>query len=147
MASIRVWVSPPELVNNAYFAKAEQYCDGGFVNFFPSNSDGSNASTWVVTIGRSSDWTAAAADSQLTDVFAGDLPTSVNTVIDLKVLLRTRTVGDVQSTRRQQITTNLTNLGVITTDFTLTTPLWKVFQRLISSLSEKDFNFAGGFSF
>ena len=145
--SIRVWVSPPVLANNAYTAKAEQYCDGGFVNFFPSNSDGSNASTWVVTVGRSSDWTAALADSQLVDVFAGNLPASISSVDDLKALLRANTVGDVPTVKRQQITTNLTNLGVATSDFTLATSLWKVFQRLISTLSEKDYNFAGGFGF
>lgn len=147
--SIRVWVSPPIKVTNenAYYPKAENYCDGGCVNWAPVNSDGTPAATWWVTIGRASDWTAAAADSQLTDVFAGDLPASINTVADLKALLRTRVVGDIALARRQQITTNLNNFGVITSDFTLQTPLWKVFQRLISTLSEKDYNFGAEFSF
>lgn len=147
--SIRIWVSPPVKVanENAYYPKAEDYCNGGSVNWAPVNADGTPAATWWVTAGRSSDWAAALADSQLIDVFAGDLPASVNTVADFKALLRTRTVGDIAQARRQQITTNLNNLGVVTSDFTLTTPLWKVFQRLISTLSEKDHNFGGGFDF
>jgi hypothetical protein len=134
-------------VSGANFAKAEQYCTGGFVNFFPSNVDGTPASTWIITIGRAADWTAASADTALVDIFGGDLPATVDSVADLKTLLRTRTVGDVPVARRNVITAQLDTLGVARADFTLTTPLWKVFQRVISVLLEKDANFASGFNF
>jgi hypothetical protein len=145
--SLRVWASPPVTVNGVNTAKAEQYCTGGFVNFFPSNMDGTPASTWIVTVGRAADWTAASADAALVDLFGGDLPSTVDTTADLKSLLRTRTVGDVPLARRNTITGQLDTLGVARADFTLTTPLWKVFQRTISTLVEKDANFGSGFNF
>src|SRR5678815_5674826 len=93
--SLRVWASPPVLVSGVSVAKAAQYCTGGAANFFPSNADGTPASTWVITVGRAADWTAANADTALVDLFGGDIPTTVDTAADLKTLLRTRTVGDV----------------------------------------------------
>jgi hypothetical protein len=149
--SVRVWAGP--WVQDTFAgatrwkSQAEQYCTGGFSNFFPSNLDGSPASTWVITAGRAQDWTAAIADASLTDIFAGDLPGTINSRDDLIAFLRGRTVGDVPLARRQAIQANLDSLGVARADFTLTTPLWKVFQRIISTLFEKDGNFASVFSF
>jgi hypothetical protein len=145
--SVRVWAAPPITVNGNHLSKAEQYCTGGCVNFFPSNPDGTPASTWVITIGRAANWTAASTDTALVDLFAGDLPDTINTPSDLRALLRTRTVGDVLPARRQAIQAQLDTLAVPRADFTLTTPLWKVFQRVVSTLFEKDANFAAGFSF
>lgn len=144
---IRVWASPPVLADGAYSAKADQYCTGGFVNFFPSNLDGTPASTWVITVGRASDWTAAEADAALVDIFAGDLPGTIDSPQDLRAFIRSRTVGDVPVGRRQTIQANLDTLGVPRADFVLATPLWKVFQRITSTLLEKDFNFGSGFNF
>lgn len=148
--SVRVWAGPWVGTGTAldpYRPKAAQYCTRGSSNFFPSNSDGSPASTWVVAIGRAPDWTAASADAELTDIFAGDLPASIDTPSDLKVFLRTRTIGDIPLARRQQIQTNLDSLGVGRADFTLATPLWKVFRRIASTIFEKDDGFASGFNF
>lgn len=145
--TIRVWASPPVLVNGAYFAKAEQYCDGGHINIFPSNSDGTPASTWVITVGRSSNWTAASADAQLTDVFAGDLPSAVDTIPEFKALLRNTTISKLSVARRNAINTALNSLGVATSDFTGTTSMAKVFKRLASTCVEKDDNFGMSFSF
>ncbi len=148
--SIRVWVSPSVLVNNGRFdewqSKAQRYCTG-FNNVFPSNGDGSPASAWIITVGRSADWTAAQADADLIDLFGGDLPSTIDTVSDLITLLRSRVIADVPLARRTAITNVLDQLGVVRTDFTSATPLWKVFQRVISTLSEKDANFASGFQF
>lgn len=148
--SIRVWVSPPVLVNNGAFnewqSTAQKYC-AGFNNFFPSNADGSPASAWIITVGRAADWTAASADTALVDLFGGDLPSTIDTIAGLTALLRTRTVADVPLARRTAIINALDSIGVVHSDFTGTTPLWKVFQRVISTLAEKDSNFAAGFSF
>jgi hypothetical protein len=146
--SVRVWAGPWVLggVPPAYDAKAAQYC-AQYVNFFPSNTDGSPASSWVLTAGRAADWTAAEADVDLIDIFAGDLPASVNTPAELRNYLRTRTIAQVPLARRNAITANLDTLGVIRTDFVGTTPLWKVFQRVASTLFERDANFAAGFNF
>lgn len=148
--SVRVWASPWVLedrgTGTAYDSKASRYCTA-WANFFPSNADGTPASAWVVTIGRASDWTAADADAELTDIFGGDLPQAIDSPADLRALLRTRTVGDVPVARRSRITAALDSLGVARADFTLQTPLWKVFQRVASTLFEKDFNFAAKFNF
>jgi hypothetical protein len=147
--SVRVWAGPTVGSGTSadpYRPKAAQYCTAQ-ASFFPSNSDGTPASAWVITIGRASDWTAAEADAQLTDLFAGDLPASIDTPAGLKAFLRTRTVGDVPIARRNALQANLDALGVVRSDFTLATPLWKVFQRVASTLFEKSFNFGAGFNF
>lgn len=149
--SIRVWAGPWILTSMSgsplYVAKAQQYCTGGFVNFFPSNADGTPASAWVLTLGRASGWTTAMLDSELIDLFAGDLPSAIDTPEELRSFLRTRTVGDVPTARRNLIQAALDNLGVVRSDFTLSTPLWRVLQRVSSTLFEKDANFAAGFTF
>ena len=148
--SVRVWAGPWVLEDRGtglvYYSKASQYCSG-YANFFPSNEDGTPASSWVLTMGRAADWTAAEADAELIDLFAGDLPASANTPTELRTFLRTRTVGDVPVARRQAIQANLDALGVVSTDFTASTLLWKVFQRVTSTLFEKDFNFGAAFEF
>lgn len=145
--SVRVWVSPAQQNADFYYAKAETYCAGGFANFFPSKLDGTPASTWVITIGRAADWTAAGADAQLDDLFAGDLPGTINSRDDLLAFLRGRTIADVPLARRNAITAVLDKYAVPRSDFVGTTPLWKVFQRVASTLFEKDDNFGGGFGF
>jgi hypothetical protein len=147
--SVRVWACPwvgTGTSDDPYRSRAQQYCTA-FASFFPSNADGTPASSWVITFGRSADWTAASADAQLTDLFAGDLPGTIDSPADLRAFLRSRTIGDVPLARRQAIQANLDSLGVLRSDFTLTTPLWKVMQRVASTLFEKDANFAGGFNF
>lgn len=148
--SARVWAGPWVQVIDPtpiYVSKAAQYCTGGWVNFFPSNADGTPASTWVLTMGRAVDWTPAEADAEMIDLFGGDLPASANTPDELRAFLRSRTVGDVPLVRRQAIQANLDSLGVVRSDFTLSTPLWKVFQRVCSTLFEKDANFGARFHF
>lgn len=148
--SVRVWVGPWVQEDRgqgmAYFSKASRYC-AQYANFFPSNADGTPASTWVLTMGRAADWTAASADAELIDLFAGELPPAVDTPAELLAFLRVRTVGDVPLGRRQTIQASLDALGVARADFTLATPLWRLFQRVSSALFEKDANFAAGFRF
>jgi hypothetical protein len=146
--SVRVWAGPTVLLSNPtrYASKAGTYCTA-HINFFPSNSDGTPASTWVLTIGRAADWTAASADTSLTDVFAGDLPTTIQNRDDLVWFLKARTIGSIPVGRRATIQANLDALGVPRADFTLTTPLWRVFRRIVSTLMEQDDNYGGGFHF
>ena len=147
--SLRAWASPPvQMVIGGslkWAGKAVQYCTQGNVSFFPSNADGTPAGTWVVTVGRAADWTAAAADVDLRDIFAGDLGTA-NTVAEFKSLAKATTVGQVSVARRNAINANLDALGVSRADFTLATPMWKVFQRVVSTCLEKDHDFGGGFN-
>lgn len=147
--SLRIFSSPPvsSIINGAtvYDALASKYCNGN-VNFFPSTLSGSPASSWVITIGKNMDWTAARADPQVVDLFGGDLPENIHTKADLLTFLRTRTIGDVPAARRATIQSNLDTLGVSRADFTLTTPLWRVMQRVLSTLHEKDDNFGAGFN-
>ncbi len=117
-----------------------------FVNYFPSKSDGSPASSWVITFGRSADWVAVEADPEMIDLFAGDLPSAIQNRGDFVAFLRARTVSDVPAARRATIQANLDTLGIPRADFTGGTKLWKVFQRVVSTLFEKDDNFGAGFN-
>ena len=116
------------------------------VNYFPSLLDGSPASLWVVSFGRSTDWTAVEADPEMIDLFAGDLPGTIQNRADFLAFLRGRTVSDVPVARRNIITANLDTLGVRRADLIGSTKLWKVFQRVVSTLFEKDDNFGAGFN-
>lgn len=125
-------------------SKAEQYCDA-FVNFFPSNQDGSSASLWVLTLGRASSWTAAQADSEIEFLFP--LPANVDTADELRAFLRGRTIGDLTVAQRNNLHAVLDNHGVNRADFTLETTGAKVLQRVVAALAERDFGFGMGFRF
>lgn len=148
--SVRVWAGPwvQGTLDGAvvYRPKAADYCIG-FASFFPSRADGTPASSWVLTMGRASSWAAAEADPEMIDLFAGDIPGAIDTPAELRAFLRGRTVGDVPLARRQAIQANLDTLGVARADFLASTPLWKVFQRVASTLFEKDYNFGAKFGF
>lgn len=116
------------------------------VNYFPSRLDGSPASSWIISFARSDDWTVIEADAEMIDLFAGDLPSAIENRADFLAFLRGRTVSDVPVARRNVITANLDALGVVRADFTGSTKLWKVFQRVVSTLFEKDDNFGAGFN-
>lgn len=147
--SVRLWLGPWEEVtqNGLTFkrARAAQYCTSGHRALLPLNSDGSMASPWVIIAGAASDWTAAESDALIDDLFAGDLPSSINTLSELRTFLRTRTIADVPLARRNDITAVLDEYGVVRSDFVGSTPLIRVFQRVFSTLWELDFNFPGGF--
>lgn len=126
-------------------SKAEQYCEGGFVNFFPSKLDGTSATPFVMTVGRSADWTAANADAQIEVVIA--VPNTIDTPAALINLLRTKTVADLTSGQRSQMQAIFDNHSIPRSDFTLSTPLSRIFRRLVSFLFENDENFGLGFNF
>lgn len=148
MAS-RVMISPVvSIVVNAVTvlkSKAESYCDRGFVNVFPSNQDGSNASPWVLTFGRATDWTAAAADAQIEFLFP--VPANVDTADDLRAFLRANTVGNLTVPQRTNLQAIFDNHAIPRADFTLATTGAQVMQRVMSTLFERDFNFGMGFGF
>jgi hypothetical protein len=112
--------------------------------FLPSKTDGTPASPWALSVVRG-DFTAIDADATCDDIFGGDLPAAVDTRDDLIALLRGRTVADVPVARRNKITAVLDKYGVVRTDFVGTTPLWKVMQRIVSTVLERDDNFASSF--
>jgi hypothetical protein len=98
----------------------------------------------------SQDFTAIDADATCDDVFAGDLPANINTRSDLLAFLRGRTVGDIPVARRSAVLAVLDKYQVVRTDFGLTTPLWRLMQRIVSTsygttAGEADSNFAAAF--
>jgi hypothetical protein len=142
--SIRVMISPPVLVApNAYATKAEQYCHGGFVNYFPSNADGTPASTWVLTIGRAPDWTAADADPDVTRIFShpGD------NVPAMKDAFRSSSWGDLSGAERTRLIAVFGAIALPVSDFTAATQRWRIVRRMISWLMGMDENLAAGSNF
>ena len=141
--SARVMISPvvPPRAG-VYMSKAEQYCRS-FVNFFPSNQDGTPASAWVVTIGRNSDWTAADADPQIETVFA--VPANIDTADELRAFLHGATVADLSAAQRSVLQAIFDAHGIYRGDFDLNTSGAKVVRRVISACLEQDFNFGMGF--
>lgn len=102
-------------------------------NFIPSLT-GAPSSTWALAAVRAADFTAIDADTTCDDLFQGDLPANVNTRDDLAAYLRSRTISDVPLARRTAITAVLDKYAVDRTDFTGQTPLWRVLQRVVSTL-------------
>lgn len=146
--ALRVYICPiigSGTRQDAYRSKA---FDFGYLisSFMPTRiADGTPASPWTLTVIRSTDFTAIDADATCDDLFAGDLPGTVQTRDDLLALLRTRTVANVPLARRNAITAVLDKYGIVRTDIVGTTPLWKVMQRVSSTLFERDDNFASAF--
>jgi hypothetical protein len=144
---IRVYITPwvgTGTRADRYRSKAEDF-GYNLSCFFPSKSDGTPASLWVVAIIRSDDFSVIEADLSCDDLFGGDLPATVNTRDDLIALLRGRTVSDVPLARRNAIIAVLDKYTITRADFTGQTPLWKVMQRVVSTLFEQDDNFASNF--
>jgi hypothetical protein len=117
-----------------------------YSNFIPSNPDGTPKFAWALAVLRSDDWTAIEADVTCDDLFGGDLPSNIDTANDLRNLLKNRTVIDVPLARRNAIIAVLDKYAVDHTDFVGSTPLWRVFQRVVSTLfgttlNELDSNF------
>lgn len=145
---IRVYICPwvgTGTKQDPYRAKVADLGYPNFSTFFPSRQNGTPASSWVLVVVRSQDFSALDADATCDDLFGGDLPASVTDRDSLLTLLRSRTVGDVPVARRSKITAVLDEYGVARADFTASTPLWKVMQRVASTLFERDENFAASF--
>lgn len=148
MAS-RMMISPvvTTVVNGVTFnrSKAESYCNLGFVNFFPVKEDGTNATSFVLTLGRATSWTAADADAQIEKLFP--IPASIDTAAELRDWLKTHTVADLTVAQRNAMQAIFDNHAIPRSDFTLTTTGAQVMQRIVSFLLERDFNFGLGFQF
>ena len=142
--SIRLMASPPlQPKPNFYVATAEQYCDSGYINIFPSNADGTPASAWVLTFGRSTNWAGADLDSTVTMIFSH--PSDV--IATVKTALRTLTLGDLSGAERTRLTNVFAALGVPASDFTLATKLWIIVRRLVAWLQAQDNGFVSGINF
>jgi hypothetical protein len=135
--ALRVYICPViggGTKGNAYRGKAQEY---GYecANFIPDNpATGAPKFSWALAIIRSDDFSAIEADAECDDLFGGDLPASVDTRPELRALLKTRTVADVPLARRNAIIAVLDKYAINRTDFTGQTPLWRVFQRVVSTL-------------
>lgn len=107
-----------------------------YAAFIPTAADGTPEPSfaWALTVLEAGDFTAIDADPDCDDLFGGDLPASIDTRPELRALLTTRTVADVPTARRNAIIAVLDKYGVDRTDFTGQTPLWRVFQRVLSTL-------------
>lgn len=133
---IRVYICP--VIGSG--TKAAPYCSKvrqfgyQYSNFIPSNQDGTPKSTWALSVINSGDFTAIDADATCDDLFGGDLPAGVDTRAELKAFLRGKNVNDVPLARRNAIIAVLDKYAVDRTDFVGSTPLWRVFQRVVSTL-------------
>lgn len=105
-----------------------------YANFIPSNAGGSPKFTWALAAVNSDDFTEIDADVTCDDLFGGDLPANIDTRAELRALLKTRTVLDVPVARRNAIIAVLDKYGIDRTDFTGQTLLWRVLQRVVSTL-------------
>lgn len=146
--AIRVYICPwigTGSREDPYRSKAYLYHDN-LSSFLPSRlSDGAPASPWVVSFIRDDDFTEIDADATCDDLFAGDLPANVTTREELLAFLRARTIGDVPVGRRAAVQAVLDKYGIVRSDFTLSTPLWRLMRRVASTLFEQDDNFASAF--
>lgn len=104
-------------------------------------ADGQPNTTWVVSFVKGEDFTFIDADPLCEDLFAGDLPANLETKADVVQFLRTRTLSDVPTNRRNAMIALLDKYGVIRTDLVGTTPVWKMVQRVASTLTEKNWDF------
>lgn len=146
--SLRVYICPwigSGGKSDPYRSKAATFAGLTATSYLPNKLDGTPASPWVLSMVKGTDFSAIDADVTCDDLFAGDLPPTVQTKDDIVALLRGRTVGDVALARRNAITAVLDKYTVPRADIVLATPLWKVFQRVTSTLFEKDDNFGSGF--
>jgi hypothetical protein len=149
---VRVYICPvigSGTKADPYRSKAQTF-GYQYASFMRSNPDGSSAIAWTLTVAASQDFTAIDADATCDDVFAGDLPANVNTRPELLAFLRNRTVGDIPATRRSAVLAVLDKYQVVRSDFGLTTPLWRLMQRIVSTsygttAGESDGNFAAAF--
>jgi hypothetical protein len=145
--SIRVYVGPTEeRTPNHFYSVASRYMQR-YANMIPSNSDGSPAAPWCITIGFAVDWTAADADATITNVFVAELDGTENTKADVIAKLRGVTLAELSAPRRTAIQARLDTLGVPYADLDGTTTLLRLFGRVLSNLLERDFNWGRGWDF
>lgn len=100
-----------------------------------SNPDGTPKFTWVLAVARSPDWVVQDADPTLTRLFGIDLPDTVDTWVELKAFLQSKTVGDIPPVRRQALNNNLTSRGMDTSQVTLATTWWQVLRGVVQFLN------------
>lgn len=141
---LRVYICPwvgSGVKGDGYRSKAWDFPGYSTSSIFPTNlADGSPASPWVFTRIISPDFTAIDADPSCDDLFAGDLPNSIQSRADLAAFLKGRTVGNVPTARRNTIMAVIDKYGVDRSDFNLSTPLWRVVQRVAATLLARDGN-------
>lgn len=101
-----------------------------FTGCLPAKVGGALARNWCVVIARASNWSALDADSELERVFSIDLPDNLDSVPELLAFLRSRTVGQIPTARRNALQSRLAALGVDLTGIGLASTWFEVFQRV-----------------
>jgi len=104
-----------------------------------------NASSWVITLGRASSWTAANADPQIEFLFP--VPGTVDTPAELRQFLRSNTIGNLTTAQRNNMQAVFDNHGIPRSDFTLATTGAQVMKRAIGWLMQTDHNYGMAFEF
>ena len=150
--TIRMYASPVDLLGPAtippkaqtgYYPRIWQYATRyRAIVSSKDDTDGSPALSWVVAIGQAADWTAADADAEMRLI--AEFPSSVTNFQEAKVFLKGQTVGDLSAALRTRFQNIFDALGINRSDFTLATPLFKVWKRLCSSQLEAGDNFSDG---
>jgi hypothetical protein len=119
--SARCMISP--VINptpNSQTTKAEQYCNLGCENRYAIRAiDGRTVVTWALTIGRATDWIAAAADPEIEFLFT--VPGTVNTKAELRAWLQSVTLADLTVAQRQNLQAIFDAHSINRADFTLAT--------------------------
>lgn len=133
--SIRIWISPPvERAPNVWMSLAEQYCRRS-VNWFPTGPNGTPASSWVVTMGESDDWSGADADGVMFDPFNNILPLSIDTVNALRTYLHNTRLTDVPASVEARLRGKATQLSIPMDDMSSMTTLAEVLERIVMTLT------------
>jgi hypothetical protein len=131
-----------EIAPGIWLPKAEQYCSGAS-HVFPILDSGLPAAPWVLTMGRSNDWTLADADPEVTKI----LQHPSNDWGLVRQGLRNTAFSTLALAERNRIVAVFGQLGVPADDFTGNTTLFRMVRRLISWLLEQDDHLGNGIQF
>ncbi len=122
--------------SGAWAARAEQYMTQGHVSVIPATQAGAPASTWVLSIGGSPSWTAAAADSDLRQLFP--VPGTVGTRAELRAYLNGTTLNQATAGQQANLAALLDSLGVYRADMAGAWTLGRILRRVAATLLEQD---------
>jgi hypothetical protein len=137
--SLRVYAGPTEFIEGEHRAVVARYVTNHANLYWPVGLDGQPASTWVLTMCRATDWSLADADTRLINLFGPELNGTEETRDDFIAALSAKTLSQVGATRADAIKARLDALGVPYADFTGSTTMWELFNRLLGILATRDY--------
>lgn len=146
---LMIWSSPPVQVGvgGGWTSRAAQYCTQGYVNFIPSQANGTPATDWCVTFGRAPTWTTALADPLMTPLFPPSVSNSIQSPQALVQVLRNNTINDLTAGQRSALTAFAELHDIPHADFGLSTPMWRVYRRIVGRLMMEDEGFTASITF